>query len=158
MGLRIPRRNRRFRKKCYFSLGENDDFSRKSIFLGRDYEKVVPSSHYYLGSVSWTSRTFYFPDSRDLLEVLGDLLGRERERDPREDPLGSGRIPWGPPPLSLCRESLREPREGPENLGSTILSDQLASLSTGLGAQSRLLEAKSRGFRSLEAWKNLGLF
>ena len=42
--------------------------------------------------------------------------------------------------------------------GTTILSDQLASLSTGLEAKSRLLEAKSRGFRSLEAWKNLGFF
>ncbi len=30
----------------------------------------------------------------------------------REDPLGT------PPLLSLCQESLREPREGPENLGS----------------------------------------
>ena len=45
---------------------------------------LVPSSHYYLGSVSWTSRTFYFPDSRYLLEVLRDFLGRER---------GGG--PWG---------------------------------------------------------------
>ncbi len=34
---------------------------------------------------------FSFPDSRDLLEVLGDFLGRERAH--REDPLGSGRIP-----------------------------------------------------------------
>jgi hypothetical protein len=101
-----------------------------------------PSTSQILGTFSRFSETFL----------------AERERDPREDPLGSGRIPWGPPPLSLCRECLREPREGPENLGSTILSDQLASLSTGLGAQSRLLEAKSRGFRSLEAWKNLGLF
>ena len=55
-------------------------------------------SHYYLGSVSRASGTFSFPDSQDLLEVLGDCLGiereRERERDPREDPLGSGRIPY----------------------------------------------------------------
>ena len=42
---------------------------------------LVPSSHYYLGSLSWTSRTFYFVDSRDLLEVLRDFLGRERERE-----------------------------------------------------------------------------
>ena len=34
---------------------------------------------------------FYFPDSRDLLEVLRTSLA-ERET-PREDPLGSGRIP-----------------------------------------------------------------
>ena len=39
----------------------------------------LPSSHYYLRSISWTSRTFYFPDSPDLLEVLRDFLGRERE-------------------------------------------------------------------------------
>ena len=37
---------------------------------------VVPSSHYYLGSLSWTSRTFSFPDSRDLREVLGGLNGK----------------------------------------------------------------------------------
>ncbi len=38
-------------------------------------------SHYQLGSLSWTSRTFYFPDSRDLLEALGGLpWQRERER------------------------------------------------------------------------------
>ncbi len=41
--------------------------------------KKVPSSHYYLRSLSWTSRTFYFPDSRDLLEVLGGLSW-QRER------------------------------------------------------------------------------
>ena len=34
----------------------------------------VPSSHYYFGSLSRTSRTFYFPDSRDLLDVLGGPL------------------------------------------------------------------------------------
>ncbi len=43
---------------------------------------LVPSSHYYLGSLIWTSRTFYFPDSRYLLEVLGDFLGRERGGSP----------------------------------------------------------------------------
>ena len=42
----------------------------------------IPSSHYYLRSLSWTSRTFYFPDSRDLLEVLRDFLGRERGGGP----------------------------------------------------------------------------
>ena len=35
---------------------------------------------------------YSFPDSRDLLEVLGGLSLAERET-PREDPLGSGRIP-----------------------------------------------------------------
>ena len=38
-----------------------------------------------------TSRTFSFPDSRDLLEVLRRTSSAERA--PREDPLGSGRIP-----------------------------------------------------------------
>ena len=42
---------------------------------------LVPSSHYYLSSLSWTSRTFYFPDSRYLLEVLRGLPW-QRERDP----------------------------------------------------------------------------
>ncbi len=57
----------------------------------------LPSSHYYLRSLSRTSGTFSFPDSRDLLEVLG-RLSRPRERPQggsprvREDPLG-------PPPL-----------------------------------------------------------
>ena len=52
----------------------------------------LPSSHYYLHSVSRTSRTFYF-------RILsGPSRGSQRpswqrERDPREDPLGSGRIP-----------------------------------------------------------------
>jgi hypothetical protein len=49
------------------------------IFYGQTPPLVlVPSSHYYLGSLSWTSRTFYCPDSRYLLEVLRDFLGRER--------------------------------------------------------------------------------
>ena len=39
---------------------------------------LASGSQYYLGSLSWTSRTFYFLDSRDLLEVLRDCLGRER--------------------------------------------------------------------------------
>ncbi len=36
---------------------------------------------------------------------------------------------------------------------ATLLSDQLASLSTGLEAKSRLLEAKRGGSRRPEAWK-----
>ena len=56
------------------------------------------SSHCYLRSSSRTSRTFSFPDSRDPLEVLGGLS-------------------WHPPSLS-AKKVLREPREGPENLGS----------------------------------------
>ena len=54
---------------------------------------LVPSSHYYLGSSSWTSRTLYFPDSRYLLEVLRDFLGRERGGVPR----GSSRTLGDPP-------------------------------------------------------------
>ncbi len=62
--------------------------------------KKVPSSHYYLRSLSWTSSTFYFLDSLDRLEVLRDFLGREGGSpgilpDPRDPP-------WG---LSLCRGS-----------------------------------------------------
>ncbi len=38
----------------------------------------LPCSYYYLHSLSWTSRIFYFLDSLDLLEVLRDFLGRER--------------------------------------------------------------------------------
>ncbi len=56
-------------------------FANSVYFYGQTPPLVlVPSIHYYLGSLSWTSRTFYFPDSRYLLEVLGDFLGRERER------------------------------------------------------------------------------
>ena len=55
---------------------------------------VLPSSHYYLRSLSWTSWTFYFLDSRDLLEVLRDVLGREREGGV---PRGSSRTLGDPP-------------------------------------------------------------
>ncbi len=48
---------------------------------------VVPSSQYYLRSLSWTSRTFYFLDSRDLLEVLRGLSWQ------RERPLGRESLP-----------------------------------------------------------------
>ena len=41
---------------------------------------------------------------------------------------------------------------------ATILSDQLASLSTGLEAKSKLLEAKRGGSRRPEAWKNLAFY
>ncbi len=47
--------------------------------LGATFDPGVPSSHYYLRSVSRTSRPFSFPDSRDLLEVLGGLSLAERE-------------------------------------------------------------------------------
>ena len=42
-------------------------------------QSYEPSSHYYLRSLCWTSRIFSFPDSRDLLEVLGGLVLAERE-------------------------------------------------------------------------------
>ncbi len=51
------------------------------------YPVVIINWVQYLGPPG----PFSFPDSRDLLEVLRDFPGRER--DPREDPLGSGRIP-----------------------------------------------------------------
>ncbi len=54
---------------------------------------LLPSSHYYLRSLSRTSGTFYFLDSRDLLEVLRDFLGRERGGVPR----GSSRTLGDPP-------------------------------------------------------------
>ncbi len=52
------------------------------------YPAVIITCVHHLGPPG----PFYFPDSRDLLEVLGGLSW-QRERDPREDPLGSGRIP-----------------------------------------------------------------
>ena len=56
-----------------------DDCTETSTEPTREF---LPSSHYYLGSLSWASSTFYFPDSRDLLEVLRDFLGRERGGGP----------------------------------------------------------------------------
>ncbi len=53
-----------------------------------DAVPTLPCSHYYLRSLSWTSRTFYFLDSRDLLEVLRDFLGRERGGGSLGDPPG----------------------------------------------------------------------
>ncbi len=47
----------------------------------------LPCSYYYLRSLSWTSRTFYFLDSRDLLEVLRGLSWQ------RERPLGRESLP-----------------------------------------------------------------
>ena len=78
---------------------------------------LVPSSHYYLGSLSWTSRTFYFLDSRDLLEVLRDFLGREREGGvPRGSSRTLGDPPWGLSlSLSLPRRSLRTSRRSRES-------------------------------------------
>ncbi len=61
---------------------------------------------------------FSFPDSRDLLEVLGDFLGRERVGGSLGDPPGpQGILPGVSLSLSLPRKVHREPREGPENLG-----------------------------------------
>ena len=53
----------------------------------------LPSSHYYLRSLPWTSRIFDFPDSLDLLEVLRDFLGRERGGVPRGSSPGSLSLP-----------------------------------------------------------------
>ncbi len=53
-----------------------------------NFPVVIINWVHYLGPPG----PFSFPDSRDLLEVLGGLSW-QRERDPREDPLGSGRIP-----------------------------------------------------------------
>ncbi len=95
-------------------------------------EMAIPGRYASTRSqLHWTSRTFYFPDSRDHLEVLGastsqilgtfsrfsgDFLGRERGGVPRGSSRTLGDPPWG---LSLsATEVLREPREGPENLGS----------------------------------------
>ena len=47
--------------------------------LWYSYPVVITTWIHYL--LSWTSRAFYFPDSRYLLEVLRDFLGRERERE-----------------------------------------------------------------------------
>jgi len=84
--------------------------TRRPLELSRFSRSTVPSSHYYLRSLSWTSRTFYFLDSRDLLEVLRDFLGREREREggvPRGSSRTLGDPPWG---------SLSLPRKSSENL------------------------------------------
>ena len=70
---------------------------------------VVPGSRYYLGSLSWTFRTFHFPDSRDLLEVLRDSLGGERGRERPQG--GSPRVReerLGTPPPSLSARKVSE--------------------------------------------------
>ena len=68
--------------------GETRRFPRMSLFLGRDCRKLVIINWVqYLGPPG----PFSFPDSRDLLEVLGGLPWQRES--PREDPLGSGRIP-----------------------------------------------------------------
>ncbi len=87
-------------------------------------EMAIPGRYASTRSqLHWTSRTFYFPDSRDHLEVLGastsqilgtfsrfsgDFLGRERGGVPRGSSRTLGDPPWG---LSLCQGS------PPENLG-----------------------------------------
>jgi hypothetical protein len=48
----------------------------------------IPSSHYYLRSLSRTSRTFSFPDSRDPLEVLGGLSWQRERGGSLGDPPG----------------------------------------------------------------------
>ena len=84
-------------------------FSRMSR-LSNIYPVIVITCVHYLGPPG----PFSSPDSRDLLEVLGDFLGRERGGVPRGSSRTLGDPPWG----SLSAKTvLREPRGGPENLG-----------------------------------------
>ena len=71
---RLPRR-----------LGKSDE---RSLNIERNYPVVIITCVHVLGPPG----PFYFPDSHDPLEVLGGPFLAERET-PREDPLGSGRIP-----------------------------------------------------------------
>ena len=59
---------------------------------------------------------FSFPDSRDLLEVLGGLSWQRERGGSRGDPPDPKGSSLGVS-LSLPRKVLREPRGGPENLG-----------------------------------------
>ncbi len=67
---------------------------------------------------SLKSSSINFPDSQDLLEVLGGLPW-QRET-PREDPLGSGRIPldsgWWPKPYYSLRSRSRMRPQSDESL------------------------------------------
>ncbi len=85
--------------------GSSDECGPRRGFSGsrRRIHNEIPSRHYYFRSLSWTSKTFYFLDSRDLLEVLRDFLGRERGGVPRGSSRTPGDPPWG---LSLCQEGL----------------------------------------------------
>ena len=67
--------------------------------------RAVPSSHYSLRSLSRTSRAFYFPDSRDLLEVLRGLLAERERETPGRIPEGPGGSPRDPPSLSAKKVS-----------------------------------------------------
>ena len=64
---------------------------------------AVPSNHCYLSSLSWTSRIFYFPDSRDLLEVLRGLPWQRES--PGRIPQSPGGSPRDPPSLSAKKVS-----------------------------------------------------
>ena len=57
-----------------------------------DRHLAVPSSHYYLRSLSRTSGTLLLPRFSGPHRGSREDLPRQRE-SPREDPLGSGRIP-----------------------------------------------------------------
>ncbi len=65
---------------------------------GQGYPVVIITCVHYLGPPV----PFSFPDSRDLLEVLRDFLGRERGGVPRGSSRTLGDPPWG---LSLCGNS-----------------------------------------------------
>ncbi len=68
---------------AFFSLGCEMLWNSKYEYLPEAESdhilEILPCSRYYLRSFSWTSRTFYFSDSRDLLEVLRGLPW-QRER------------------------------------------------------------------------------
>ena len=80
-----------------------------------DMPDEIPSSHYYLRSLSRTSGTLLLPRfSGPPRGSQEDFLGRERGGVPRGSSRTLGDPPWGS--LS-AKEVLREPRGGPENLG-----------------------------------------
>ncbi len=83
-------------------LGETDsmmDCTNRKLGLSAEQERMLhyEAQSYSVVIINWVQYLgppvpFSFPDSRDLLEILRRTSSAERERDPREDPLGSGRI------------------------------------------------------------------
>ena len=78
----------------------------------------IPKNSYPVVIINWVQYLgppgpFSFPDSRDLLEVLGRTSSAEREPQG-----GSPRVrgdPLGTPPLSLPRRSLKTPGKSLES-------------------------------------------